>query len=214
MADLQERLEVLNKLFHAYETFAGEYENICSEGCSVCCTRNVTLTGLEGRNILSGINDEKKKDVLGRIEREIDKKRLIPLMTINQMAKFCMDGKDVPDELSDPLWGSCPLLEDNRCTIYEVRPFACRCMVSRQKCESSGFADMDEFIISLNNVFMQYIEHIDIGGNYGNLSDLLITLGAEGCCDTLLTNTNVEMLMVPPEHQERIKAVITVLQRI
>ena len=214
MADIQESTDVLNKLFNAYETFAGEYANACSEGCAVCCTRNVTLTGLEGRNILSGITGEKKSEVLDRIQSDIEKKRLIPQTTINQMAKLCMEGKEVSDEISDPDWGSCPLLEDNRCMIYEVRPFACRCMVSRLKCETSGLADMDDFIITLNNVFMQYIEHIDIDGSYGNLTDILLSEGREGNSENLITNTGVELLMAPPEHQARIKEVITALQSI
>ncbi len=213
MADIQERTDILTKLFNAYELFAGEYDNACSDGCAVCCTRNVTLTGLEGRNIMSGIPGEKKSRIFDRIHQDIKKKRLIPQTTINQMAKLCMEGKEVPDDHSDPDWGSCPLLEENRCTIYEFRPFACRCMVSRVKCEASGFADMDDFLITLNNVFMQYIEHIDIGGSYGNLSDILLSEAGQGH-ENLITNIGVELLMVPPEHQARIKEVITALQRI
>ena len=33
-------------------------------------------------------------------------------------------------ETLDPSWGACPLLFNDACPIYTLRPFGCRCMVS------------------------------------------------------------------------------------
>lgn len=219
-ADIKTKLIVLNRIFDVYENFTKSEKKACKKGCSSCCTRNVTLTTLEGLNIFNEIDNEKKTAILSSVKAEIDKKRFIPEITINHMAKLCMEGKEIPDEENDPLWGKCPLLIDNQCAIYELRPFACRCMVSKSSCAESGFADMDDFTITLNNVFMQYLEHIDIGGYSGNLSDILLMTGAdEDTDDCKLSNYFVEnhgiaMLMVPPEHREKIRPVIEALQKI
>ncbi len=223
--NIEARLVVLNRIFDVYEKFSRLFETVCDEGCAVCCTRNVTLTTLEGYNIITSLNNQEKKNLLSLVKSDITKKRLIPAITINQMAKLCMDGKEIPEEKSDPAWGDCPLLKDNKCTIYEVRPFACRCMMSKSRCADSGNADMDDYAVTLNNVFMQYIEHIDIGGYFGNLTDILMFTGSEeaynenkestdGVVDNFVLNHALEMLMVPPEHQEKIRAVMIELQKI
>lgn len=215
--DIEARLAVLNRIFDVYENVTRAFETACDKGCATCCTRNVTLTTLEGYNILNNLEPQVKTSVLSLIETEIDEKRLIPEITINQMAKLSIDGKELPEEQNDPAWGQCPLLRENQCMIYNVRPFACRCMMSKSRCADSGVAEMDEYAVTLNNVFMQYIEHIDIGGCFGNLSDILLFTG-NGEKETeegrFIENQGVEMLMVPPEHQGKIRAVIQELQQI
>lgn len=207
-------LSVLRRIFEVFDSVTTGSRNVCREGCAACCTRNVGMTGLEGMYLLDGISEAEKKEVLKRIHADIDKERLIPKITINGMADLCMAGEDLPDEDSDPAWGSCPLLEDNRCLVYSSRPFSCRCMVSKRRCDETGFADMDDWQLTLNNIFMQYIEHIDQGGFYGNLSDILMKEGGGGSDKNLIVNQPVKMLMVPPEHRQRIQGVLEQLGRI
>lgn len=222
--DMETKLIVLNRIFDVYDKFSSRFQTACEAGCAECCTRNVTLTGLEGYNIINSLSADEKKEKLGQLEAARAKKRFIPRITVNRMAKLCMEGKEIPEESSDPGWGACPLLVGQRCSIYSVRPFACRCMMSKNKCAEYGFADMDDFAVTLNNVFIQYIEHIDNGGIFGNLTDVLLKVGGEtgsGQPDVddagnplFVENCAVEMLMVPPEHQERIREVIQELQKI
>ncbi len=216
----KEKLGILKKLFILFDTFSEEIDKVCREGCSDCCTRNVTLTSLEAQYILSGLNVDEKNVILTKILNERHKAYLIPKTTINQMAKICMAGEEPPEEYSDPSWGNCPLLEDKRCMIYGLRPFACRTMISKKRCSLSGYADMDDYTVTLSNVFMQYIEHIDTGRYFGNLSDILLFDSNKDkysfliSSENLIVNRSIEMVMVPPEHRRKILKVIKYIKNI
>ncbi|MBF0573696.1 MAG: YkgJ family cysteine cluster protein, partial [Desulfamplus sp.] len=215
--DIKEKQAILKQLFMLFDRFSNKMNRACEEGCKACCTRNVTLTSLEAKYILDSLNSDEKDTVLTKIANEHHKKRLIPKTTINELAKLCMAGEEPPEEFSDPLWGECPLLSNKRCMIYELRPFACRSMISKNRCDLTGFAEMDEYMVTLSNLFMQYLEHIDNGGYFGNLSDMLLFEGDKGKYgssippETMLVNKQLEMLMVPPEHRERIADVINAI---
>ncbi|MBF0302717.1 MAG: YkgJ family cysteine cluster protein, partial [Desulfamplus sp.] len=172
--DVKEKQAILKQLFMLFDRFTKDMERACAEGCAACCTRNVTLTSLEAKHILDGLNIDEKDAVLTRIANELHKNRMVPKTTINELAKICMNGEEPPEEFADPLWGECPLLSNQRCMVYDLRPFACRAMMSKKRCNVTGFAEMDEYMVTLSNVFMQYFEHIDNGGYFGNLSDILL----------------------------------------
>jgi hypothetical protein len=46
-------------------------------------------------------------------------------------------------------------------------------MVSKRCCSETGFAEMDPVVMTVNDVFMQFIEHLDTGGFSGNFTDVL-----------------------------------------
>jgi hypothetical protein len=147
-------------------------------------------------------------------------------VTINQLAEICMNGQYPPDEEADPAWSPCPLLADQECPVYAFRPFGCRCMVSAQNCRETGWADMDPFTLTVNNVVLQYIEQIDADGYTGNLSDLLVFMASEDhrqmyrkgqlspLPPNLIPNRRMKALMVPPEHQQRIQPILQAIHRI
>ena len=120
--------------------------------------------------------------------------------------------------------GTCPLLETNECSVYSVRPFGCRSLVSRERCATTGAADMPPLILTINNVFMQYIEHLDAQGFSGNLSDMVLFLGREAAGSAKATPAGEEngfienhpapLLMVPPEHKETIQPLVQAISRI
>jgi hypothetical protein len=133
-------------------------------------------------------------------------------------------GESLPDEESDPDWGPCPLLEEDRCTVYALRPFSCRAMVSSAHCGISGFADMDEFLVTVNNVFMQYLEHMDQGGMTANMTDMILAFSEEGVMERyretgeledapafFLRNRPVSILMIPPEHRKKMEPILAEL---
>jgi hypothetical protein len=121
---------------------------------------------------------------------------------------------------------ACPLLVDRLCPIYELRPHGCRCLVSRRKCAETGYAAFDDFVLSVNTVFLQAIEHVDAGGCSGNLVDVLQVLSDERNreayrnsalhCSTnqLIPNQPLEVLMIPPEHRTRIESILEELRQI
>ncbi|MBW2664439.1 MAG: YkgJ family cysteine cluster protein, partial [Deltaproteobacteria bacterium] len=198
----------------------------CKKHCATCCTRNVTMTTLEGYKIVEYMTSNGKTNFFGNIQEDIHKKRFQPELTTNALADLCVSGKDIPDEEGDCKWGACPLLTENECPIYTVRPFGCRCFVSTVKCLEKGYADVDPFVITVNNLFLQYIEHIDSQGCSGNLTDVLLFLKSKETFESygkdslnftdsgLSSNRLIPVLLIPPEHQLRIQPILQKLHAI
>lgn len=228
MIDGMTKLKKLEGLYRIHEDYLSSSESACHKGCATCCTRNVTITSLEGFYLLENLDEDKRAIALQRIQQQADKKRLIPLLTVNAMAQRCLNGEDLPEEEYDPSWTPCPLLDDDgACSVYAFRPLACRAMVSRNICGVSGEADMDDILFTVNNVFMQVLEHMDQGGTLANMMDLLMHLGVDGHWEhykthgthpdppaSFLLNQPLSTLMVPPEHRAMIKPVIEELQEL
>ena len=225
--DMPRKLMALQTFYRIHEKTLEPVELACKKGCSVCCTRNVTLTSLEAYYLMSHLGPDGRDAALSRIQNQAHLRHMIPSITLNRMAEMCMNGQEPPEDESDPSWGPCPLLQDGLCTVYEVRPLACRVMVSRAHCSDSGFADMDEFLVAVNNVLMQYLEHIDAGSIMGNMNDLLPVFADEKHRDSywktghlnlssgrFIKNQPLTMLMVPPEHRERIQTVLRDIEKV
>lgn len=230
MVKTQNRLLVLDKILEIYDEFMDEQDIACSKGCAACCTRNVTTTTLEGYRLMEYmISNGSNEKLMAKIEKESDLPRFVPTLTTNRLAELCMQGKPVPEEKNDAAWGQCPMLDDNQCPVYPARPFGCRCMVSVSDCRGQSAASMPDFLLTVNEVFLQYIEHIDSSGKSGNLTDILIYMSnpdkrsqylagniedADNKKNALISNHPVKMLMIPPEHRERIAPLIESLSRI
>jgi len=222
--DLSDRIDILDRIYKIYAAFTDSLELACQKYCSTCCTRNVTITTLEGYKIADHLIENGKSELFKKIKNESYKKRFQPIITTNKIADLCIQGKELPDETIDRSWESCPLLINDECPIYEVRPFSCRCMVSKTNCIDK--AEMDPFILTVNNVFLQYIEHIDQHGFSGNLTDVLLFMESKNNMKSyimevlknpgkeLIKNLPMSILLIPPEHRQQIKPIINSLQTI
>jgi len=223
--NLNIKLLLLEHIYKVYEEFVNSINTVCRRYCSLCCTRNVTLTTLEGYKIIEYLIADNKLYLLEKIKAESCKKRFQPSITINRLADMCMHDENIPEEESLPEWGECPFLQDNECPIYPVRPFGCRCFVSSQICGEGGEAVTEPFVITVNNLFLQYIEHIDIQGHSGNLTDIMLFFESESNRNdyrngilkdhlkSLIINNPAKILMIPPEHRERIKPILEAIQK-
>lgn len=218
------KLAVLDKIYGIYDDFSSGLKLACKKGCSLCCTRNVTMTTLEGFKVVEGILEKGKGRLFGRIKESVES-GFRPRITINEMAQICSEDKDLPEEEMDD-GGECPLLIGGECSVYDKRPFACRCFVSNLDCAEGGSAVVDDFVVTVNNIFMQVIEHADSGRFYGNLSDILIFLESEENREKLssgmirnppsglIKNHPLRILMIPPEHRERAEHIVEVLRKV
>ncbi len=221
--ELDQKLAGLQKAYRIYERFVERYDLSCEKNCDACCTCNVTATTVEAFGMLKYMDLEKRSILLARLS-DAPKRRFRPRATFNGIARLCMAGEEVPEEPCDPSWGRCPLLEDNHCVFYELRPFGCRCMCSVRRCSETGYAEMPPLLTSVNDVFMQFIEHLDADGYSGNLSDVLIWLsqpenmrtynqGERGDnAGVLVANLAMPALMVPPEHRKAIEPIVAELR--
>ena len=224
--DLNAKLTILERMVAIYDQFIGDYDLACEKYCAHCCTANVTMTTLEGFRIFDHLERSANAQCLETISANIHPERFRPQISINRMADICARDGDPPEEHLNPEAGPCPVLEEDACRLYSVRPFACRCMVSAQNCGQTGFADMDPFILTVNDVFLQHLEHIDAQGYTGNFADVMQFLAvAENrsnyvaghlgpAPEGLVPNQPVFVLMIPPEHRERIQPILKQIRSI
>ncbi|MBU0676055.1 MAG: YkgJ family cysteine cluster protein [Proteobacteria bacterium] len=164
------RAEVLDRIYVLHEETVADLKFACGPGCATCCTRSVTMTTLEGRVILHHLAEG------GRSlpPFPVDHHPLRPACTTNQLAKYYLAGKEPPHEQESPwVFEPCPFLAAGLCSIYPVRPFACRSFGSLVRCDQGGCAEVPDWLIDLNIATSQIIEHYDAGGSWGNLVDIL-----------------------------------------
>lgn len=223
--DVQSRCEQLKQIYNIYEEFTSDTDRACRKRCAACCTCNVSCTTLEAWLIHDRLHsgDAGAEAFLRKLPEIGRRRRFQPLVTINEMAALCMMDKPLPDEQNDPTAGNCPLVEDDLCSIYEVRPFGCRAMLSTTDCSDRGEAHMPPLILSVNNVVMQYIEALDRPGATGNLIDMLFFLTDTGqrrayenrqrlqWPQPLRPNQPIPVLMIPLEHREVIQPLLRAL---
>jgi hypothetical protein len=206
--DISSKIAILNRIYGIYEKFCSDLTLACKRYCSQCCTCNVTLTSLEAFHIVQYLTETRQTDLLEKLERQIRKPRFQPKITTNAFAAYCIEGREPPDEDCDPAWGTCPFLTNDECPIYKARPFGCRCFVSRTNCKESGAAEIDDFVLTVNTVFLQYIEQLDIPGLFGNFSDMILKSASHKAIDGLIANSAIRALMIPSEHRKRIQAIL------
>ena len=215
-------LSRLNTLYEIHDRYFQATPHACEKFCARCCTINVTATSLEGRYILHHVSKKNRATFINAFSDALSGKRYLPRLTINEFAAACMTDVDIPEEVNDPTWGVCPMLSDNICTIYDFRPMGCRIMTSRTPCttEEGGEANMDEVTVTMNQIFLQYVEHMDEGGVFGNMTDIICFLekkpdGSRQAAQAygLLHNRQAPFLMVPPEHRQRVMPLLEDIQQ-
>ena len=213
--NIDSRLILLNKIYKIYDDFIESIDVACKKFCSVCCTCNVTITSLESYKILFDLSAAEKKMLEIKFAAKYGAKHFIPQATTNRFAILCAQGKDIPVEEVDSSWGTCPLLTNSACSIYDKRPFGCRAFVSKYKCTETGYAEIDPFVLSVNTLFLQFIEHIDCDGYSGNIMDVILSFEAQEKNwrdkkisvepgNRLIKNYPVSILRVPLEHRSGI----------
>jgi hypothetical protein len=224
--DISSKLKILDQIYAIYDNFAASLNLACKNHCDHCCTSGVILTTLEGYQIIDRLSADPNTDVIQHIRCASEIKRLRPQITTNRLAQLCARGGDTPQEADNMDLQSCPLLADHQCPIYEWRPYGCRCLVSRHNCGEKGYAEIDDFVLSVNTVFLQTIEHVDAGGCSGNLVDVLQTLSIENnrkaycssalhcSANKLIPNQPLEVLMIPPEHRSKMEPILLELRQI
>ncbi len=223
---LKKKLVALDQIYAVYDKFCATLDVACKKYCAHCCTSNVTLTTLEGYKIVDHLITGGKLGLIDDLKHAVASTRYQPQISTNRLAELYAAEAKVPEEDMADQWEECSLLEKNACSIYDLRPFGCRCFISRKNCAETGFADIDEFTASVNTVFLQTIEHLDADGCCGNLIDVLHVMASEDKrrayaedrlkCETngLIVNWSLKVLMIPPEHRTRMEPILQELRQI
>ena len=227
--DLAGKLKALDKIYSLYDRFVASLDLACKINCSHCCTTGVTLTTIEGYRIIQALESTTARATAAewreKIRQAAAQTDFKPKITTNLLANLCANGIEPPEEAISK-WKPCPFLTEDQCPIYPDRPFGCRCLVSRQDCGKAGYADMDDFVLSVNTVFLQTIEHLDAAGCTGNLLDMLNVMTSRNnrqayeahrlkCASAgLIDNQPLKILMIPPEHRSRMQPILESLREI
>jgi Fe-S-cluster containining protein len=208
---------MLRSLYDAYESWTGQYSFACRPGCASCCTQSVTITTLEGEEIIRFLRRRQLVDeFLPLLKARSTTRR--PRQTTNQFAAQCLAEREDPEE-NTPAWDftPCLFLKDNRCVIYPVRPFGCRSFSSLRLCSIAGCAEAAPILITMNTVVQQIIEHAcSEGGWWGNMIDILrlliLTEDAREFEQYVLPAQPNPGFLIPPDEVRGIEAFFARLQ--
>ena len=218
--DIEKKLALLSGIYRIFDKFASGLYSACRKYCAHCCTFNVSITTLEGFFMIRDLDDNQRAELKHCLENNIAPGRFRPQLTTNHIAELCREGKELPKEPLSNQTLACPLLSQSECPIYRHRPFGCRCFTSKSLCDAAGAADVDDFVLSVDTVFLQTIEHLDGCGCTGNLADVLLGLldeknlrnyleGRLTCHSVgLVANRPLTVLMVPPEYREDFRPIL------
>jgi len=165
---------LLATLYDAFAQWASAFAFACRKGCATCCTRSVTMTSLEGDGIMAFLDETGRRSELAAPAFQPSANRMARCTT-NAFVAAHLAGESVEEAESWDL-RPCPFLRDESCSIYPVRPFGCRLFASQDPCAASGVAEMPPGYFAGATVLLQYIEHLDNGGRWGTMVELLAGL--------------------------------------
>jgi Fe-S-cluster containining protein len=224
--EIERKLMALDRIYAVYDEFVRVQDTACKMHCHVCCTTHVTLTTLEAYKIYKTLPPGEREKLFRRVREASGLHRFRPMLSTNALAERCAEDEDLPAENEASATGKCPLLAEDLCSIYALRPFNCRCFISRTLCGAKGYADVDEAVLAVNTLFLQTVEHVDADGCSGNLLDVLGVLTSEEkrlayaggslhCTGNgLIANRPMKVLMLPPEQREKIEPIMRKLREI
>jgi hypothetical protein len=224
--EIERKLKALDRILAVYDDFARTRDNACRMHCHQCCTTHVSLTTLEAYKICQTLPAGERERLFRKVRAASGLERFRPAVTTNALAELCAQDEDLPSENEEFTGEACPFLAEDLCMIYALRPFNCRCFISRTPCAEKGYADVGEEDLAVNTLFLQTIEHLDADGCSGNLLDVLEVLASEekrasyaaGCLhctgNGLIANHPMKVLMLPPEHREKIDPIMSKLRQI
>jgi len=212
-AGIEQKKEMLHAIYEVYARWVKRFPLACHKGCAACCTQSVTMTSLEGMMILDFVKEENREEwLLAKLAQAIPGKNKAT-MTTNQFADACLKHEEIGEDTSGS-WDftPCVFLEDNNCTIYEVRPFGCRSFGSLVQCEADRAAEMIPMHLTVNTVFTQIIEHVSSnGGCWSAMADILHSLAH---CETragkihLLQAQPVPGFLLEPHEMQVVKVLL------
>ena len=160
MGKMQITLENLKAFHDEFDDQISKYKTVCSKGCSHCCYQFVPAMSFEVNYI---------KDAVKNLKESIKKK--VKQQYENAMNHFLQntpDGKileyhDVYTDyakLTGKDWIPCPLLVDDCCAIYAVRPFTCHLHFQLDDpmiCKQNNIRDAAPEALQMMGKFMKFL---------------------------------------------------------
>jgi len=202
-AGMDHKKELLHAVYGVYSGWVERFPLACQKGCAACCTQSVTMTSLEGEEILGFVKRKgMEKWLIEKLGKTTAGKSKAAITT-NQYARTCLEHQEVDEEtLGNWDFTPCIFLGENICSIYEVRPFGCRSFGSLMRCSDNNWAEIAPIHLTVNTVFAQIVEHfVSDGGYWGNMADILQNLienQAFGSTRSLLPAQSIPGFLLEP----------------
>jgi Fe-S-cluster containining protein len=136
----------------------------CTKGCSFCCYQQIEIVDIEKEVIIDFLNDKVDENT-----KEIIKENLnnwLDFFDENTPNNKVLNGQDVFVDFKNKIGKrglKCPLLIDNLCSIYEMRPITCRIHYaehSPEKCDENKTRDSARNGIGLRGHFIESIKSL------------------------------------------------------
>jgi len=168
---------VLQAIYQSFTSWAEQFSVSCRKGCALCCTRDVLVSAVEAEIIIDHISGQNMEAwLVAKLQCDLPRTR--PSSTINEYAQACLSGIELdPSPASNG--GICPFLENNRCSIYSVRPFSCRSFASVAVCKPGSSAVIPPYYLSAVEAVNQIIEHLSQRYFWGNMLHLVYLLAQQ-----------------------------------
>ncbi|MDX1774993.1 MAG: YkgJ family cysteine cluster protein [Desulfobulbales bacterium] len=171
---------LLYDLYEVYQRWVELFPLACKNGCAACCTQSVFMSSLEGELILDCLMKEGRDSWLAEELARNASGNSGMRATTNQYTRACLEQQEIGEAEPDG-WNftPCVFLDEDSCSIYDVRPFGCRSFISLEQCTGISGAEIAPIHLTVGTVFTQINEHLcSDGGYWGNMTDILAYLMA------------------------------------
>lgn len=179
--------QILAHIYAAFELWAADQKTACGRGCAACCSQNVTITALEGEQILGYVIAENLLPWFATCLEAAGDPPPRPGQTTNAYARAIIAGQASDSAEEQQSAGPCPFLEDQACRLYPVRPFACRSFISQTPCSAAHPALISEGYAAGTIATSQIIEHLGQRQSWGNMLHVLTALLGRPAYATIAT---------------------------
>ncbi|WP_123922196.1 MULTISPECIES: YkgJ family cysteine cluster protein [Flavobacterium] len=143
------------------DRFILQQKNCCKIGCAFCCYQTIEVIDIE----IDAIKDflVNKIDEITKEKIKENLKEYFIFFNKNTPNNKILDEHDLINHFQDIANTSkckCPLLIENKCSIYEGRPLACRIHVVEKNpeiCEAEPYRDSAPLAINVRGSLLQYV---------------------------------------------------------
>ena len=131
--------DILKQLYYKVDKEVDTMPKVCTKGCYFCCFQPIEIFRIDkvilGEFIKNGLSNEAKQSIKEKTIKWLDffdsnTSNEEPLSSNEAYSNFRYKTENIPFP--------CPLLFNNECSVYKVRPLACRAHFvndSKELCE-------------------------------------------------------------------------------
>ena len=138
-------MDLNNRIRKDLDDYIGKQKSCCKVGCSFCCYQTIEVMNMEINDIKDFLLNKIDEDTRNKIRENIIE--YFQFFDENTPNDKVLDAYDLINKFQDIALtkkAKCPLLIDNKCSIYESRPLACRIHIVEENpslCEKDPYRD-------------------------------------------------------------------------